>query len=197
MWSGLHRTLHSLLSSSFLLETHFSIWRMSQCSGNAFLTGGGKTEALSTVWEITKYHRQQAPEAASCPWTLFPAREWLARASLNSNYLWRQGTQEGQVIHQMLVLPGVPWQDLPTSTAVQNPDGAAQFQQVPATTTVGIVENCQTASKGLSAPPAHSLEELSNYLTHEASTCLSLKWKMLHLSFFPLQNVAVPTSCCQ
>lgn len=98
-WRRLHRTLQSLLSSSFLLETHFSIWRMSQCSGN--LTGAGETDTLSSAREITKYHRQQAPEAASCPWTLSPAREWLARASLNRNYLWREGTQEGQVIHQI------------------------------------------------------------------------------------------------
>lgn len=105
---GEGNTGQSLLCSSFLLELHFSIWRMSQCSGNEFLTGGGETEALSSAREITKYHQPQAPEAASCPWTLFPAREWLARASLNRNYLWRQSTQEGQVIHQVLVLPGLP-----------------------------------------------------------------------------------------
>lgn len=51
--------------------------------------GWENAEAFSSAREITKYHRRQAPEGASCPWTLFPGQEWLARASLNRNYLWR------------------------------------------------------------------------------------------------------------
>lgn len=74
---------------------------------------------------------------------------------------------------------------------------AAQFQQVSATSAVGIGENwTQQAKVPLLqvAPPACSLEEPSKYLTHEAFTCLrQLEMKDASPQFFPPQSVTVPT----
>lgn len=62
------------------------------------LTGAGKTEALSSAREITKYHRQGAPEAASCPMDIVPSTG-VAGTSLPKQKLFMEIGYSGRPSH--------------------------------------------------------------------------------------------------